>query len=666
MDYGYTEAYRYEVRIADRNKKLIGSGVLFAPDEDRFAYVFTAAHLFWYTDDSNKKHEPSEINLSLTYAAHREGSTDMKISIHQVSDRGEYEDNIILLHPKYSLGERNSKWDAAILRIYREPWMDEKVKAFSFPSAYEDEFLFGWGYPETMSETEGHDSDITDSFRESLPLEGSAKKYDEKYQEILFQYVDERSGRDLDGLSGTGLYGKPDLFFGVLSRDAGNEYSGSYTWITAWKAFEEILDAYGNIEYAQYVRSLNRVDLNLLVWWLPESTAYYGDGLMDDRYSINLQALLMGMTDSYTVVLASVWNGGIGRGFKNHQQWFEYDEYFPEHKINLDQTHGIVVNLCSDEKKPYEIIQRVSDILRLREENATKCKLIVNIYSFEPRSAFDALYKVWEMKGNEKSIDFLSAISYSMLAEQMNDAALEEVSQIKDRLERLDFPEMTRELITYRDVKTAVWWKVLKDIIEFGNQDDVLVAFQAAKSYRPAIEYWINGLKVKWLAEWREHPEELICKLESEDIDLLCWELYLYQKKCKQDKVVRYRDLLYRLLDYSTESVKNLLETLLSNEVIHVENGFVQPRDVARWARTAEQEEFERNIASLKIGKTYYWSAILNSIYGLQYVMNEIQNQRQSIYLGEILNQNVSNIKDICQKEDIEYKRSIIRRRRKK
>lgn len=685
MDYGYTESCRYEVRIADNDNKLIGSGVLFVPGMDRFVYVFTTAHLFWYTDDSNKEYVPLEINLSLTYAVDRERVSNIRAHIRRASDGGEYDDEVILLHQKYNPKERNSRWDAAILRIRRESWIEEKIKVFNFPSVYEEVGLSGWGYPETMSETENYELGVVDSFRESLPLEGSAKKYDEKYQEILFQYFGERENLDLDGFSGTGLYAKPNLFFGVFARDAGNEYSGSYAWVTAWTAFEDILNAYGNVEYTRYIEPVGSVSLNQQAWWLPDSTSYDECGLMDDRYSINLQALLLGMTDFYTVVLASVWKGGIGRSLENQiyqyisehaqdysrklrQQWFEYDEYFPKHTINIEQKYGIVINLCIDGKKPYEVRQRIVDILHQREERVKECKLIININSSDPRSAFDALYGVWETRAQrtEESIDFLSAISYSMLAEQRREVSWQEVKQVKERLERMELPEMSKELIMYRDMKTSIWWKVLEDMTESENQEEILLGFQVAKSYHPAMECWIGRLKVRWCEKWRKNPEELRCRLSLEDIDLLCWELYLYQKGCAQDTAIRWRNLLNELKDYSSESIRRLLDMLLCrNEVMHLEVTLLQPQEVVRWACTAEKEEFEQSLPSLKTNKVYYLSAIVNSIYGLKYVLNEIYDQRQSTYVGNVLNQKVSGTKDIYQKEDAAYIRSIVRRRRK-
>lgn len=683
MDYGYTGTCRYEVRLADINNTLIGSGVLFVPGREQYAYVFTAAHLFWNIDYSNKKNQPSEIELLLTYAAYREESFKIKSRIRKVSDKDEYDDTIILIHSKYDLSKINSRWDAAILRIEYQPWM-KKVKAFRFPSGYYDTYLSGWGYPETMSNTEEDKMGMADSFRESLPFEGNAKKYDKEYQEILFQYHEERSQRDLDGLSGTGLFAQPDLFFGVLSRDAGNEYSGSYTWVTAWQSFEEILGTLRNVGYERYIRASEVVDLNRQVWWLPESSAYYECGLMDDSYSINLQALLLGMTDSYTVVFASVWKGGIGESLEKQihlnklenlfsncrewkQLWFEQDERFPEHDVGIEQAQGIIVNLCADKKEPYEIMEQVSDILRHREETMKECKLIININSNNPKIAFKALYQVWEMKSNrmDETVDFLSAISYAMLEVQENEVTWTEVGQIKSRLERMELIEMTRELIEYRDVKTDVWWKVLEGVVKSENEEEVLLGFHISKVYHPAMEFWISRLHAKWLAKWINRPEELRNRLSTEDIDLLCWELYLYQKGCTRELSVRHCHLLDKLKDYSSESVKNILDMLMNEkEKNELEKIFLQPTEVIRWAHTAGKEEFERNIPLLKSKKVYYWSAILNSVYGLRYVMDEIRDRGQSAFLGEILNQKVKDTKDIYQREDTEYIRSIIRRRR--
>ena len=92
MDYGYSETCRYEVRIADRNKRLLGSGVLFVPPGDKFVYVFTVAHLFWYTGDNGVLYTPSEAELTLTYAGRREQVSNIRAQIRKVTELMEPEE----------------------------------------------------------------------------------------------------------------------------------------------------------------------------------------------------------------------------------------------------------------------------------------------------------------------------------------------------------------------------------------------------------------------------------------------------------------------------------------------------------------------------------------------------------------------------------------------
>lgn len=611
MDCGYTEPCRYEVKIMDGNKADLGSGALFVPRRDKFVYIFTAAHLFWYTEDTGHTHTPADMELFLGYAQKRSQTT--KISAHiRRAYAGEVpeEINLILVHKKYDPGDRASKWDAAILRIQREEWMEAEMKAFRFPASYENRALKGWGYPGTMTLAEMLESGVVDFFRASLPLEGEAKKFDSENMEIEFKYSEQRQFINLKGYSGTGLYAEPDLFYGVLCKSAGSDEAGPHAWVTAWEAFFGILDAYGDVGYQQYRKSVRHeeIDLNQQVWWLPESVSYRG-GLMEDDYSINLQSLLTGMTDAYTVILASIWRGGIGRNLENkvyrylsnhtcddpqrvRQQWFEYDEYFPDYGISLDFGDGIVINLQAYHENAYESRQRVSEILRQREEKAAECKLIINIWSHNPTEAFQVLRGIWEELSGAGA-EFLSAISYSMMAGRWNAEVKEQTTQTKERLKRLNPPDRTKEAVLCRDMETAVWWELLEDLSGSDSQEDVLLGYQAAKQYHPAMQRWIGGLKSGWRKAWKEHPEELTERLEGKDIGLLCWEIYLYQKKLPDTKAPMWKELLNEIKKYDLSSTEAMLDILGREEDLEID-AELRPEDVARWARTAEKKNLKK------------------------------------------------------------------------
>ena len=683
MDYGYSETCRYEVRIADRNKRLLGSGVLFVPPGDKFVYVFTVAHLFWYTGDNGVLYTPSEAELTLTYAGRREQVSNIRAQIRKVTELMEPEEkDVIFLHGNYDPGNRSSSWDAAVLRMEKESWMGT-IKAFRFPSIYKDTKLIGWGYPKVMSGQENRKSGEADSYRETLPLEGEAKMYDSNLREIKFKHFLSRPIHDLDGYSGTGLYAEDALFFGVFSRDMGPEESGSYAWVTAWKVFWEILDACGNTEYKKAIAltEFELIDLNQQAWWMPESIIINEDGLMEDRYSVNLQSLLLGMTDPFTVILASVWKNGIGKSLEkrvgkymsehgdndlreSRWQWIEYDEYFSDSETDLCTKDGIVVNLHAEDKNIYEFRQRILKILYLREEKSKESKLIVNIWSHSPREAFNALESIWgEKRTLEFNIDFLSTVSYSMLATQGKGVPWQDIRQTENRLSRMEGSDKKKELILCKDMETAVWWRLTDIMAGSESQEDVLLCYQSVKSCHPAMRRWIGGLRIRWCEIWRKHSEELINRLNEEDIDSLCWEIYLFQRGCQKDHAVRWQGLLDELKKYASGSVRNLLDMVSGQEdTSSLESFKVRPEDIARWARTATREEFRNSIPFLMKSRSYYWSAIISSIHGSDYVLQEIWGEGRNVYAEKILNQNVSGKSDIYLDEDAEYMRRLIRR----
>ena len=68
------------------------------------------------------------------------------------------------------------------------------------------------------------------------------------------------------------------------------------------------------------------------------------------------------------------------------------------------------------------------------------------------------------------------------------------------------------------------------------------------------------------------------------------------------------------------------------------------------------------SIPFLMKSRSYYWSAIISSIHGSDYVLQEIWGEGRNVYAEKILNQNVSGKSDIYLDEDAEYMRRLIRR----
>lgn len=74
------------------------------------------------------------------------------------------------------------------------------------------------------------------------------------------------------------------------------------------------------------------------------------------------------------------------------------------------------------------------------------------------------------------------------------------------------------------------------------------------------------------------------------------------------------------------------------------------------------KKEFEEILPFLRVRKSYYWSAIVNSVYGVEHVLDEIFGKENNTFANRVLNQNLSRSRDIYQEEDIIYLRNIIRR----
>lgn len=676
MDCGYIEQDKYAVRIAGKNKGLLGSAILYVPGEGEYAYVLTAAHLFW----NQKSPEPPEreMHLIITYSCDRDRITERDVHIskagEKISDNLNNKDGVLLIHDKYNLRDKQSRWDAAVLRIPTEDWMRERVKPFIFPAGRRNVRLEGWGFPLRMAGKESMDTGSRDYLRESMPVLGKIIQYDTEYCEIKIKHDKDRYEIDLDGYSGTGFFADTDLFYGIFSRDAGGMNVGQYAWVTEWTVFLNLLREFGCDE-----RHLNRekpkqapVRLGEQAWWLLESPFSEKYGFMHDRYSINLLSLLLGMSDSYMVVLASLWDSGIGESleavvngylYKSAQkesgfflQWKEYKEELPGTDQGNDRCDGIVVNIHADTNNKYLLGGKVKDILYQKTIDQAEYKLILNIWSDEPITAIRAVRRIQEECENQEDIDFLSVISYQMMSHSGGDTAYDLHSHI-DRIQGLPFDNAAKEMLHYKDGNTEVWWNMLSHMAKSGDEENALLGYLSAKTYHPAVQRWLKAL----FREWYKNMPDILGKVNPEDIDTLTWEVYLCSRNGGSDEETKWKEFLNALKELCSSSMFNLLEGLEDGNLAdYLKKDSVNPLDVVRWARVGNAEEIRQLIPLLKEKRPYYWGLITNSIGGEQFILEEVIKNK-SKYAEGVLNQTVKGNIDIYQEEDTRYTRSLIR-----
>lgn len=232
------DGYDAAVRI-DYEDNPIGSGVLYVPADRKYAYIFTAAHIF------PKK---QEFEIKVTFSSgfseggnYREKEQKYSCKIVKILESWEKPFCRLCYLDGYKANEKGSSNDGAVLEIPYESWME--VSSFIIGRAENGNELKGAGYPSTMIKKE-KDIFISTVMRVPETHLDKNEKWDYLviYDSDRYERPMETDSSFLDGFSGTGMFLETSdgqrQYIAVFSRDAGES---SRLYMTDGKRIYELM-----------------------------------------------------------------------------------------------------------------------------------------------------------------------------------------------------------------------------------------------------------------------------------------------------------------------------------------------------------------------------------------------------------------------------------------
>lgn len=234
------EKYIVRIGIDDTKKTLKGSGILFPVKMGKEIYVLTAAHVV-YPLIQKMKEEGLRICLSCKDTV----DNIQNIVIDNVED--------IYIHTKYNETKNEYFYDAAVIQISWEDWMNE-LCGYEFESSEKEEKVFGYGFPEALDEEKNRS--LANLFSGKAPFSGIVE--DKNVGRLAISYLANVEGditRDsvLEGYSGTGLFAQKSgrLYIrGVVSCSRGTTAAGFTLWATDIEIIMQLIKERGiELEY---------------------------------------------------------------------------------------------------------------------------------------------------------------------------------------------------------------------------------------------------------------------------------------------------------------------------------------------------------------------------------------------------------------------------------
>lgn len=664
-----------DVFICDGNRTPLGTGVLFVPENFEYAFILTVAHLF--RNDTNCSRESITLNIYSPFLRKIHKDEGRERDLGRISNveceiwkMGETfqddSDAVILLHSKYNPNDKASSFDIAVVRLKKETWMNE-MKPLVFPEKFEERIeLDGYGYPRGGNVEQLRKNG--DFFAGRLPLKCCSAQYDEirKDIEVTHDYK-KQEGIELDGYSGTAIFDGKGRFYGVVSRLWGRDNDPGAFVISSWRGFDEVLQTFGleikNIDVSREMEIF--IDLNVRGHWLLNIQNESARDLIDDREVINLASLLFGMTDAYTVILASTWKKGIASTLermiyefaaKNNQK--REDLPFPKWKEashltdTAEQGEGLVVDIAASRS---DLLVRIREILqRCKNKNIP---LIVNVWSERPEEAISAVASVYEKSELQCMGDYISMIDDSVISKNVWYYAEESPDICLQKREDIDQQVGRHVFLTDKDYNAEHWWSLILQTAKSGFAENNLKGYRLAKSSKDAVQHWIGAQSEESIQKLFEY-EIVFNLLEQDEVDELTMYLWRFIKAHPENIVIR--KFFDRIKNNCSLHVTQLINVLEGQCDIQDIVDSLYPTDIQIWSELVENDNFRSSVEKIK-GHNFYWIAIMRGLNGYEYVMRERITHKSGRFMSRLLNRNSQKDDDELIEAQASYIRGFLR-----
>lgn len=394
---------------------------------------------------------------------------------------------------------------------------------------------------------------------------------------------------------------------------------------------------------------------NLSAWWLLSGRNVNQYGFVNDRYSIKLFTLLLGMTDPYNIIIASNRPKGLCAGlnqvlndYRNKNQvvldiikdgrWSEFDDRFPDAlRDNLpSKTMGVVLNLYADDSCPINSL--VLNAIEKKKNENVDLPMVINIWFKNPSKALSVLQDIKNYNACSVNAEYLSVIPCDALC--INESTIDAPEPFCH--DRMSLKECERELINLYNKEPCKWWRTIEWLARSNDINDNLLGFLAARPIHNAVQMWLSNISGDIISQII-NSDSLSQMLSSEDKNYLYFAVYYKFKICDPQNKSTWKSIQTDLEDFCSKSAVIFL-SMDNNRDGEQNNLTLDNFTIANWARFVPQETFESMLPYIKQENlTFFWIALVNSEHGISHILNMRDDQKKRNILSAIINQTETN-----------------------
>ncbi len=403
-----------------------------------------------------------------------------------------------------------------------------------------------------------------------------------------------------DGLSGSPLVVQNCIVGMTATEDeGGNEVNAIHIYDFHCSAIREAF-AKMQIPLKKICISIRHNERNLYkatsmslyqkAWWLINNPD--GNTIISDQYSIILATLLLGITGSADIILASPWESGLAECLREEtvkykkqfplwlgRDWTEYaDGAQPDWEM-LEENAGVAVSVCAEDYSDISF----AELLTGRRKRQKDILVLWNIWSEHPEQAVNNAVRASERFEPGAGKDLLTVFS----SWQKNQAA-----------ERFPHTFLVQE----------------------------------------TIRSWLNAQTFDYLLQ-----DAFLCSLNQQETDAVTWEIFQqYRDKPAEERYM----VLKNLLQLCSASIRTMISFCEREDEMAVLLE-TESADLKRWFASAKESECSKILSCLKQDQALYWNAVISNPYCTRYVIQEWCTRGRKIFVQLLLEQDRKSCNDI-------------------
>jgi hypothetical protein len=404
------------------------------------------------------------------------------------------------------------------------------------------------------------------------------------------------------------------------------------------------------------------VDVNTLAWWIPRDWDPDIDCSIpiNDKASLYLLPFVTGMTEPFTILLASSVSNGIGLALQRHREgyakppggagwkprdWIEPTT--PEHVLRVlqhadnDVFSGYALNFSGEALEGSA--NTILDIVTSRSRCGANISVIINVWHSAADTAILAIRRLSRNFLDKKGAMHYDTLYFPNLSETLGGIGLPPpvVADIGKQNEEI----ITRLNEGTFNVEAEV--NFLRKRRRVGERDWLSLLKLHAR--RREGDGWIAGLRaalpicedaLEWLSAvdpLKFEKASFALSLTNQEISDLAWYIFLFLRRPEIRNRQLWETALNDLLENNPNSASTaaLIRALRDNE--DMTDGYIDFADILRWVRTIP-DDYTKAREYCDGKREYLWPLMVSGKAGIDEIARAFSLPNQLKYADLILN----------------------------